>query len=59
LNARLKGHNPLGATTQNGTKLHFPGANPTIVSYNASVVKIYKATSGLARFEKKIIFFPF
>jgi hypothetical protein len=26
------------------------GANPTIVSYNASVVKIYNATSSLVRF---------
>jgi hypothetical protein len=26
-----------------------PGANPTVVSYNASVVKIYNATSGLYR----------
>jgi hypothetical protein len=28
-----------------------PGANPTIVSYIASPVKIYNATSSLARFE--------
>jgi hypothetical protein len=30
-----------------------PGANPTIVSYNASVVKIYNVTSSLVRFEKQ------
>jgi hypothetical protein len=30
------------------------GANPTIVSYNASDVKIYNARSSLARFENKI-----
>jgi hypothetical protein len=29
------------------------GANPTIASYNASVVKFYNATGSLARFEKK------
>jgi hypothetical protein len=33
-----------------------PGANPTTVSYNASVVKIYNATSSLVRFENKIVF---
>jgi hypothetical protein len=31
-------------------KLMTPGANPTTSSYNASVVKIYKATNGIARF---------
>jgi hypothetical protein len=36
-----------------------PGANPTTVSYNASVVKIYNATSSLVRFENKNIFFYF
>jgi glutathione S-transferase len=35
----------------------FPGANPTILNYNASVVKIYNALSSLARFENKNIFF--
>jgi hypothetical protein len=30
------------------------GANPTTVNYNASVAKIYIATSSLLRFEKKI-----
>jgi hypothetical protein len=30
------------------------GANPTIASYNASVVNFYNATGSLARFEKKI-----
>jgi hypothetical protein len=34
-----------------------PGANPTIVSYNASAVNIYSATSSLARSENKNIFF--
>jgi hypothetical protein len=29
--------------------LRTPGANPTIVSYNASVVKIYSATYSMAR----------
>jgi hypothetical protein len=27
-----------------------PGGNPTIVSYSASVVKIYKATNSIPRF---------
>jgi hypothetical protein len=36
-----------------------PGANPTIVSYNASAVKIYNATSSIVRFENKIIIFFF
>jgi hypothetical protein len=31
------------------------GANPTIVSYNASAVKIYNAMSGLVHFENKNI----
>jgi hypothetical protein len=30
-----------------------PGANPTTVSYNASALKNYNATSSLARFENK------
>jgi hypothetical protein len=34
-----------------------PGANPTIVSYSASAVKIYNATNSLVRFENKNIFF--
>jgi hypothetical protein len=33
------------------------GANPMIVSYNASVVKIYNAMSSPAHFENKKIFF--
>jgi hypothetical protein len=33
------------------------GANPTIVSYNASAVKIYIATSSLVHYENKNIFF--
>jgi hypothetical protein len=36
-----------------------PGANPTIVSYNASAVKFYNTTSSLVRFENKTIFFYF
>jgi hypothetical protein len=36
-----------------------PGANPTIVIYNASVVNFYNATGSIARFEnkKKILFY--
>jgi hypothetical protein len=34
-----------------------PGANPTIASYNASVVKIYSATGSLVRFENKHFFY--
>jgi hypothetical protein len=33
---------------------HNPGANPTIVSCNASAVKIDNATGSLVRFENKI-----
>jgi hypothetical protein len=36
----------------------YPGANPTIASYNASVVKIYSATNSMARFYNKNIFSP-
>jgi hypothetical protein len=36
--------------------LNQPGANPTIVGYNASAVKIYNGTISLVRFEKKNIF---
>jgi hypothetical protein len=36
-----------------------PGANPTSVSYNASDVKIYNATSSLQRIKNKNIFFYF
>jgi hypothetical protein len=36
-----------------------PGANPTIASYNASVVNFYNATGSLARFENKNIIFYF
>jgi hypothetical protein len=35
------------------------GANPTIASYNASVVNFCNTTDSLARFENKIIFFYF
>jgi hypothetical protein len=33
-----------------------PGANPTIVIYNASVVNFYNAKGSLARFEKNFLF---
>jgi hypothetical protein len=36
-----------------------PGANPTIVSYNVSVVNFYNATGSLARLENKNISFYF
>jgi hypothetical protein len=37
-----------------------PGANPTTLIYNASIVKFYSATGSLARFEnKKNILFCF
>jgi hypothetical protein len=35
------------------------GANPTIVSHNASAVKIYNAASSLVHFENKKVFFQF
>jgi hypothetical protein len=35
-----------------------PGANPTIASYNASVVKIYSAVNSMARFQIKNYFSP-
>jgi hypothetical protein len=31
-----------------------PGANPTMVSNNASVVKVYNATNSLVRFKDKV-----
>jgi hypothetical protein len=34
----------------NKSQLFKPGANTMIVSYNASVVKVYNATNGIARF---------
>jgi hypothetical protein len=50
-----------GFGTQASLRHHFrgedkklnPGANPTITSYNASVVNFYNATGSLARFENK------
>jgi hypothetical protein len=36
-----------------------PGANPTIVIYNASAVKIYSAMNSLVHFEDNNIFFGF
>jgi hypothetical protein len=35
----------------NGLIKSTPGANPTIVSYNASAVNFYHATSNIVRFE--------
>jgi hypothetical protein len=35
------------------------GANPTIASYNGSVVNYYNATGSLARFAKKYYLFTF
>jgi hypothetical protein len=32
-----------------------PGANPAVVTYNGSAVKIYNTASSLVRFENKII----
>jgi hypothetical protein len=42
-------------TGENFAQSGHPGANPTIVSYNASAVKIYNAKSSLVRFETKIV----
>jgi hypothetical protein len=42
-----------------GDEVVNPGPNPTIASYNTSVVKIYNATSCSVRFENKNIFFYF
>jgi hypothetical protein len=39
--------------------INYPGATPTIASYNASFVNFYKATVSLARFENKNIIFYF
>jgi hypothetical protein len=39
--------------------IKIPGANPTIASYNASVVNFYNATGSLARFENENILFFF
>jgi hypothetical protein len=42
--------------------LHYnenPGANPTIISYNTSAVKIYNAKSNQEHFESKNMFFYF
>jgi hypothetical protein len=36
-----------------------PGANPTITSYSASAVKIYNATSSIARILDKKYFFSY
>jgi hypothetical protein len=40
-------------------EISYPGANPTIASYNASVVNFYNATGSLAHFENKNITFYF
>jgi hypothetical protein len=39
-----------------GFKVFKPGANPTTLSYNDSVVKMYGATNSKARFVIKIFF---
>jgi hypothetical protein len=39
--------------------MNYPGANPTIVSYDASVVKIYNATGSLVRLKNKKSFVNF
>jgi hypothetical protein len=39
------------------TNLLLPGANLTTVSYNASAVKNYNATSSLVRFKNKHTYF--
>jgi hypothetical protein len=41
-----------------GQRIITPGANPTIASYNASVVNFYNATGSLARFENKRYYLP-
>jgi hypothetical protein len=41
------------------SKCAISGANPTIMSNNASAVKIYNATSSLVRFENTNNFFFF
>jgi hypothetical protein len=46
----VQGKHPLGEWAKSG-------ANPTIVSYNASAVKIYNATSSLVRLENFFIQF--
>jgi hypothetical protein len=35
----------------------YPGVNPTIAKYNASVVNFYNAKGSVARFENKNIFY--
>jgi hypothetical protein len=46
-------------SSENAPAKIISGPNPTIKSYNASVIKIYNAKSGLERFENKNIFFYF
>jgi hypothetical protein len=41
---------------KNKTKIRSTGANPTIVGYNVSAVKIYSATSSVVHFKTKIFF---
>jgi hypothetical protein len=56
-NLKIVGSNPAEGFSE---FQHFnPEADPTIVSYNASAVKIYKATSDPMRFENKNRFFYF
>jgi hypothetical protein len=42
---------------QKNLTIRLLGANPTIASYNASVVNFYNAAGSLARFENKKIFY--
>jgi hypothetical protein len=42
----------MAAFTDSGSQL-WPGANPTIANYNASVVNFYNAMGSLARFENQ------
>jgi hypothetical protein len=53
--ARTKTYCPRLKITQR--KFTQSGANPTVVIYNASAVKIHNATSSLVRFENKNILF--
>jgi hypothetical protein len=52
---KVKGINRVGSPARATLeKRLLPGVNPTIASYNASVVNFYNATDSLARFRKKI-----
>jgi hypothetical protein len=55
----VAGKTIVGHFLQLGVQTDSAGANPTTVSYNARVVKIYSGTSSLVRFENKNVFFYF